>query len=61
MDKKKEQNTDAQKEALRAYAAAFTQDNPGGAKDNGAGPNFTVNSSEADPGFFQKLKDKVGL
>ena len=53
--------TDAQKEALRAYAAAFTQDNPGGAKDNGAGPNFTVNSSEADPGFFQKLKDKVGL
>ena len=34
--------------------------NSGGAKDNGAGPNFTVNA-DADPGFFQKLKDKVGL
>ena len=50
---------DAQKEALRAYAAAF-QTNSGGAKDNGSGPNFTVNADN-DPGFFQKLKDKVGL
>jgi len=50
--------TDAQREALKAYAAAFQQDT-GGAKDNGSGPNFTINND--DPGFFQKLKDKVGL
>ena len=51
--------TDAQKEALRAYAAAFQTDG-GGAQDNGSGPNFTINADN-DPSFFQKLKDKVGL
>ena len=50
--------TDAQREALKAYAETFKPDG-GGAKDNGSGPNFTVNND--DPGFFQKLKDKVGL
>ena len=50
---------DAQREALKAYAAAFQTDN-GGAKNNGAEPNFTVNADN-DPSFFQKLKDKVGL
>ena len=49
--------TDAQREALKAYAAAFQSDN-GGAKSNGAEPNFTINPDN-DPGFFQKLKDKV--
>ena len=49
--------TDAQREALKAYAAAFQSDN-GGAKNNGAEPNFTINPDN-DPGFFQKLKDKV--
>ena len=48
--------TDAQREALKAYAAAFQSDN--GAKNNGAEPNFTINPDN-DPGFFQKLKDKV--
>ena len=28
--------------------------------ENGSGPNFTINADN-DPGFFQKLKDKVGL
>ena len=50
---------DAQREALKAYAAAFQTDG-GGAKNNGAEPNFTVNADN-DPSFFQKLKDKVGL
>ena len=49
--------TDAQREALKAYAAAFQQD-AGGAKENGASPNFTINADN-DPSFFQRLKDKV--
>ena len=48
---------DAQREALKAYAAAFQPDG-GGAKNNGAEPNFTINADN-DPSFFQRLKDKV--
>ena len=48
---------DAQREALKAYAAAFQTDG-GGAKSNGAEPNFTINADN-DPSFFQRLKDKV--
>ena len=51
--------TDAQREALKAYAAAFQQD-AGGAKENGASPNFTINADN-DPSFFQKIKNNLGL
>ena len=50
--------TDAQRDALKASAAAFQSDAGGGAKENGSGPNFTVNADN-DPSFFQRLKDKV--
>ena len=51
--------TDAQREALKAYAAAFQTD-AGGAKENGSGPNFTINADN-DPSFFQKIKNNLGL